>query len=124
MAVLASTSRLSQDLSAEVARPSPPHPATKDTTIVFKLSKKQPHTLMKYQDPFVCMVIRRIVPLFLAICWMMLALPAASQTQNLPPPKNPDTGPQTNSDDAAGPSMRDRTKGQEDNPVETLKVNV
>ena len=79
---------------------------------------------MKYQDPFVCMVIRRIVPLFLAICWMMLALPAASQTQNLPPPKNPDTGPQTNSDDTAGPSMRDRTKGQQDNPVETLKVNV
>src|SRR6266481_3573132 len=55
---------------------------------------------------------------------MILTLPAVSQTQNLPPPKNPDTGPQTNSDDNSGPTMRDRTKQQEDNPVETLKVNV
>jgi len=55
---------------------------------------------------------------------MMLALPAASQTQNLPPPTSPDTGPQTNSDEGAGPTIRDRTKKQEDNAVETLKVNV
>ena len=80
---------------------------------------------MKYQDPLVALVIRRILPLFLLVtCWMMLALPAVSQTQNLPPPKNPDTGPQTNSDDSSGPTMRDRTKQQEENPVETLKVNV
>jgi len=55
---------------------------------------------------------------------MMLALPSASQTQNLPPPTSPDTGPQTNSDEGAGPTIRDRTKKQEDNAVETLKVNV
>jgi len=80
---------------------------------------------MKYQDPVVRLVIRRILPLFLlAFAWMMLALPSASQTQNLPPPKNPDTGPQTNGDDSSGPTMRDRTKQQEGNPVETLKVNV
>src|SRR5437588_5689146 len=54
---------------------------------------------------------------------MTLGVPAFSQTQDLPPPTNPDTGPQTNGDDA-GPTMRDRTKQQEDNPVETLKVNV
>lgn len=80
---------------------------------------------MKYQDPFVAWVIRRVLPLFLLLpCWMMLNLPAVSQTQNLPPPKNPDTGPQTNSDDSSGPTMRDRTKQADDNPVETLKVNV
>lgn len=80
---------------------------------------------MKYQDPFVAWVIRRVLPLFLVLlCWMMLTLPAVSQTQNLPPPKNPDTGPQTNNDDSSGPTMRDRTKQADDNPVETLKVNV
>lgn len=57
---------------------------------------------------------------------MTLALPAVTQTQNIPPPKNPDTGPQTNSDEGAGPAIRDRTKQQEDkdNPIETVKVNV
>ncbi|PYY20029.1 MAG: VWA domain-containing protein [Acidobacteria bacterium] len=55
---------------------------------------------------------------------MILSVPAVSQTQNLPPPNNPDTGPQTNTDETSGPTMRDRTKAQEDNPVETLKVNV
>src|SRR5690348_6577262 len=80
---------------------------------------------MKSQDPFVRVVSRRILTVFpLTLFWMMLTLPSASQTQNLPPPKNPDTGPQTNSDDNSGPTMRDRTKRQEDNPVETLKVNV
>ena len=80
---------------------------------------------MKSLDPFVSLVIRRIPAIFLLSCWMMLALPAVSQTQNLPPPTNPDTGPQTNGDESSGPTMRDRTKPQpEDNPVETLKVNV
>ena len=55
---------------------------------------------------------------------MMLSLPAFPQTQDVPPPKNPDTGPQTNTDEGSGPTMRDRTKPQQDNPVETLKVNV
>lgn len=57
---------------------------------------------------------------------MMLTALGVTQTQNLPPPKNPDTGPQTNSDEGAGPTMRDRTKPPADdgNPVETLKVNV
>ena len=62
--------------------------------------------------------------LLLALFWMILSVPAVSQTQNIPPPKNPDTGPQTNTDDSSGPTMRDRTKQQEENPVETLKVNV
>jgi VWFA-related protein len=56
---------------------------------------------------------------------MILAVPAIPQTQNLPPPKNPDTGPQTNGDEGSGPAIRDRTKQmQEQNPMETLKVNV
>ena len=80
---------------------------------------------MKFQNPLFYSFIRRIqTALLLSTCWMIMALPAASQTQNLPPPKNPDTGPQTNTDDSSGPTMRDRTKQQEDNPVETLKVNV
>jgi len=56
---------------------------------------------------------------------MTFAPSLVSQTQNVPPPKNPDTGPQTNTDESSGPAMRDRTKPQqEENPVETLKVNV
>jgi len=55
---------------------------------------------------------------------MMLNPAAFPQTQDVPPPKNPDTGPQTNTDEGSGPTMRDRTKAQENNPVETLKVNV
>ncbi|HWC18956.1 MAG TPA: VWA domain-containing protein [Terriglobales bacterium] len=55
---------------------------------------------------------------------MMLILPAFPQTQDVPPPKNPDTGPQTNTDDTSGPVIRDRTKPANDNPMATLKVNV
>jgi len=55
---------------------------------------------------------------------MMLSLSAVAQTQNLPPPKNPDTGPQTNTDDASGPVIRDRTKTAENDPAATVKVNV
>ena len=59
------------------------------------------------------------------LLWMIFAVPAIPQTQNLPPPKNPDTGPQTNSDEGSGPVIRDRTKQtEEDHPMETLKVNV
>jgi|SRR5579859_1281399 VWFA-related protein len=63
--------------------------------------------------------------LLLSVLMMLTAL-GVTQTQNLPPPKNPDTGPQTNGDEGAGPTMRDRTKPPADdsNPVETLKVNV
>src|SRR5438270_10229725 len=71
-----------------------------------------------------CSRCSRFLQLFFLL--MTLGIPAFSQTQDLPPPKNPDTGPQTNSDDA-GPSMRDRTKKSAentDNPMETLKVNV
>jgi len=61
----------------------------------------------------------------LLLLWMILAVPAIPQTQNLPPPKNPDTGPQTNGDEGSGPAIRDRTRPmQEENPMETLKVNV
>ncbi len=55
---------------------------------------------------------------------MTLWVPAFPQTQDLPPPKNPDTGPQTNSDEGAGPVIRNRTQPNEDNPMQTLKVNV
>jgi VWFA-related protein len=71
-----------------------------------------------------CCRCSRFLQLFFLL--MTLGISAFPQTQDLPPPKNPDTGPQTNSDDA-GPSMRDRTKQSAqntDNPVETLKVNV
>ena len=79
---------------------------------------------MKYQALSV-RAVNRIPGLLLAtFLLMILTVPAVTQTQNIPPPKNPDTGPQTNSDDTAGPTMRDRTKQQEDNPIETLKVNV
>src|SRR5689334_11955812 len=55
---------------------------------------------------------------------MTLAPSAFPQTQDLPPPKNPDTGPQTNSDEAGAPAIRNRTQPNEDNPLQTLKVNV
>jgi VWFA-related protein len=65
----------------------------------------------------------RLILLFSLL--MMLSAFAFPQTQDLPPPKNPDTGPQTNSDEGGGPVIRDRTKQQEEeNPLETLKVNV
>jgi len=81
---------------------------------------------MKSPDTFAGISISRAPLAFVLCLWMMMTQPAVTQTQNLPPPKNPDTGPQTNSDEGAGPAMRDRTKPQqqEDNPVETLKVNV
>jgi len=80
---------------------------------------------MKFSQSAIGML-NRWMRLLLFLCLLMtLALPAMTQTQNLPPPKNPDTGPQTNSDEGAGPAIRDRTKRQDDsNPVETLKVNV
>src|SRR5437764_339678 len=97
----------------------------KHTRIVSKLSKK-PSTTMKSPDTFAGISISRSPLAFVLCLWMMMTQPAVTQTQNLPPPKNPDTGPQTNSDEGAGPAMRDRTKPQqqEDNPVETLKVIV
>src|SRR6185437_6192975 len=55
---------------------------------------------------------------------MMLCAPAFPQTQDLPPAKNPDTGPQTNSDEGSSPVIRNRTQPNEDNPLQTLKVNV
>lgn len=64
----------------------------------------------------------RFVLLFSVL--MMLWVPAFPQTQDLPPPKNPDTGPQTNSDEGAGPVIRDRTQSNDDKPLQTLKVNV
>src|SRR5690349_12964666 len=78
---------------------------------------------MKFQQLLVRAMHRTSVFLLLLFS-MILTLPAVTQTQSVPPPKNPDTGPQTNSDDTSGPTMRDRTKQQEENPVETLKVNV
>jgi VWFA-related protein len=81
---------------------------------------------MKFSQSAVYTLTHRVRLLLLLSLLMMLAIPAVTQTQNLPPPKNPDTGPQTNSDEGAGPTIRDRTKRAEDdsNPVETLKVNV
>lgn len=79
---------------------------------------------MKFRNPAFCRMVRTARFLFFLCLWMNLGLPSVAQTQNIPPPKNPDTGPQTNTDDVPGPIIRDRTKPSEDNPMETLKVNV
>ncbi|HVH88665.1 MAG TPA: VWA domain-containing protein [Terriglobales bacterium] len=79
---------------------------------------------MKFRYPVACAFTRWIGLVLVSSLLMILTLPAFPQTQNVPPPKSPDTGPQTNSDEGSGPTMRDRTKSPEDNPLETLKVNV
>jgi VWFA-related protein len=55
---------------------------------------------------------------------MILNVPGFSQTVNIPPANNPDTGPQTNSDDASGPTMRTHPHEDVGTSAETLKVNV
>src|SRR5579859_4079271 len=69
---------------------------------------------------------RNGIALVSLVLWMIFAVPAIPQTQNVPPPKNPDTGPQTNGDEGSGPVIRDRTRQAQEaeNPMETLKVNV
>ena len=76
----------------------------------------------RYPVPSACNRWTRFVLLFSVL--MTLWVPAFPQTQDLPPPKNPDTGPQTNSDEGAGPTIRDRTQPNADSPMQTLKVNV
>lgn len=76
----------------------------------------------RYPVPSACNRWTRFVLLFSVL--MTLWVPAFPQTQDLPPPKNPDTGPQTNSDEGAGPAIRDRTQPNADSPMQTLKVNV
>src|SRR5215469_2024430 len=73
-----------------------------------------PHSLLSRSGRIAC-----LLPLL-----MTLSLSAVAQTQDVPPPKRSDTGPQTNTDDASGPVIRDRTKRVEDDPAATLKVNV
>ena len=68
---------------------------------------------MKSPDNFAGISISRAPLAFVLCLWMMMTQPAVTQTQNLPPPKNPDSGPQTNTDEGAGPAMRDRTKPQQ-----------
>jgi VWFA-related protein len=69
--------------------------------------------------------LRRTVLVCTLSIWMTLSHPAVAQTQNVPPPKNPDTGPQTNGEEGAAPAIRDRTRQtQEEKPVETLRVDV
>ena len=67
------------------------------------------------------------VPLRFLTCFlilMTLAVPAIAQTVDVPVPKNPDTGPQSNSDDiSAIPAPKSKT-ADANNPMETLKVNV
>ena len=75
----------------------------------------------RYPVPSACNRWTRFVLLFSVL--MTLWVPAFPQTQDLPPPKNPDTGPQTNSDEGAGPAIRDRTQPNADR-MQTLKVNV
>ena len=80
---------------------------------------------MKFGKSFSRVLSRRTLFGVLLCLLMILVISAFPQTQNLPPPKNPDTGPQTNTDEGASPSMRDRTKPPaEDKPATTLKVNV
>jgi VWFA-related protein len=80
---------------------------------------------MKFFKSAVHIFSRQTRLLLLLSLLMTLAMPAVTQTQDLPPPKNPDTGPQTNSDEGSGPAIRDRTRrADNENSVETLKVNV
>jgi VWFA-related protein len=55
---------------------------------------------------------------------MSLTLPAIAQTVDVPVPKNPDTGPQSNSDDISAVAPTPKAKPADNNPMETLKVNV
>jgi VWFA-related protein len=64
---------------------------------------------------------KRFVVLALLI---IFAVPAFSQTVNIPPATNPDTGPQTNSDDRSAPVSRPQPREEDGNSAETLKVNV
>ena len=89
-----------------------------------KLSKKPVFTFMKFGYLAVRTSSRCMHLVLFFSLLMMLSVSAFPQTQDLPPPKNPDTGPQTNSDEGAGPTIRDRTKKDDENPLETLKVNV
>ncbi|HET9742340.1 MAG TPA: VWA domain-containing protein [Terriglobales bacterium] len=62
--------------------------------------------------------------LFALLClWMMFGALSFAQTQDIPPPKNPDTGPQINTDVGASPNLNPAPK-PEDTPAATLKVNV
>lgn len=79
---------------------------------------------MSFINPLVNLLSRGMRLACLLCLLMTLTVSAVAQTQNLPPPKSPDTGPQTNTDDASGPVIRDRTKPAEDNPAATLKINV
>lgn len=78
---------------------------------------------MKFGKAHSHMFPRTCLGAFLLIS-MILSTLAFPQTQDLPPPKNPDTGPQTNTDDGGSPTMRDRTKPAEDKPAATFKANV
>jgi VWFA-related protein len=79
---------------------------------------------MKFPHPVPSASTRWIPLVLLFSVLMMLCAPAFPQTQDLPPAKNPDTGPQTNSDEGTAPVIRDRTRPNEDTPMQTLKVNV
>jgi VWFA-related protein len=63
---------------------------------------------------------RLVILLFL----MIFTVGAFSQTVDIPPVKNPDTGPQTNGDEGSAPTPRSQPAEDEGNPLETLKVNV
>jgi VWFA-related protein len=80
---------------------------------------------MKFRNSGSGRLLRALCPISLLCVWMILCISAVPQTQDVPPPTNPDTGPQMNTDEGgSGPTIRNRTKQQENNPMETLKVNV
>ena len=79
---------------------------------------------MKFRHPVPSASSRWIPLALLFSVLMILWVPAFPQTQDLPPAKSPDTGPQTNGDEGTGPVIRDRTRPNEDSPMQTLKVNV
>jgi len=57
---------------------------------------------------------------------LSLLLASSASSQYIPKPKNPDTGPQTNSDEFPNPANKTPTasSAEPDNPLETFKVDV
>jgi VWFA-related protein len=79
---------------------------------------------MKFRKALIRAFPREAVLCVFLSALMIVGSSAFPQTQDVPPPKNPDTGPQTNTDEGGSPAMRNRTKVADDKPAATLKVNV
>lgn len=74
------------------------------------------------EDLFIFMKLRPIFILHTFVLLLLLGIGAAAQY--LPPPKNPDTGPQTNSDEPISASPKPQSADEQDQSVKTFKVDV